>query len=141
MPGSFEKCFQSFKFQFFKLHYPFFQFFKFVFVNFPIFQVEVHKFPIFQVKDPILSSLKKGTSGQPLFGFPIFQDFDFQFFKMDHCSKQIFAQGPINCLLQVLDQTLSDHGEILSPFLSSHQMCSTGTDVQTVHLDDQEQCA
>ena len=99
--------FPIFQVPIFQVTLPIFQFFKFVFVNFPIFQVEVHKFPIFQVKDPILSSLKKGTSGQPHFGFPIFQDFDFQFFKLDLCVKPIFAQGPIKGPLQVLDRTLS----------------------------------
>ena len=71
--------------------------------GFPIFQVGVFIFPIFQVKYPIICSLKKGTTGQPLmvfqFWFPIFQDFD-------RCAKPIFPQGPINCPLQVLERTL-----------------------------------
>ena len=63
--------------------------------GFPIFQVGVHKVQIFQVKYLILTFLKKWTSGQPLFGFPIFK-----------CVKQIFAQGPVICPLQVLDRSL-----------------------------------
>ena len=108
MPGSFVNYFPIFQVPIFQVQLNNFPIFQVCFNNVPIFQVEVYRYPIFQVKYPILSSLKKGTSGQPLFGFPIFQDFDFQFFKLDLCVKPIFAQGPIKGPLQVLDRTLPE---------------------------------
>ena len=81
-------------------------------IIFPIFQVEWTNFPNFQIvsndflifcpkktEEPLISqnfpSLKKGTSGQPLFTFPIFQDFVFQSFKLGKPAKPISAQGPV----------------------------------------------
>jgi hypothetical protein len=85
-----------------------------------------YKCSIFSSWSPLISNFssrihnlflsKKGSSGQPHFGFPIFQDdlqkfhyichFIFQFFK---CARSIIAQGPFICPLQVLDRTLCTH--------------------------------
>ena len=101
-PRSFMGTFPIFQVPIYQVELIIFPIFQVEWTNFPNFQIVSNDFLIFcpkKTEEPLISqnfpSLKKGTSGQPLFTFPIFQDFVFQSFKLGKPAKPISAQGPV----------------------------------------------
>ena len=113
-PRSFMGTFPIFQVPIYQVELIIFPIFQVEWTNFPNFQIVSNDFLIFcpkKTEEPLISqnfpSLKKGTSGQPLFTFPIFQDFVIQSFKLGQQVKPIFTQGPVTGPTYTLAPALS----------------------------------